>query len=230
MSETRTIERFGEMPATMRALPLDQRGYPVPWFVAWIDGKPDFRVIRPGGVAQAVKDGRCWLCGRALGRLKAFVIGPMCAVNRVSSEPPSHPRCAAFAVRSCPFLTSPLARRNEREPMPDGAQDPAGVMIARNPGVTVIWSTLRFSVFDAPSGNPGKLIDIGKPHRVSWWAHGRRATRGEALEGLRSGLPALYDLAEAAGRGAVHDLRMQISAALALLPDDGEADAEGCDE
>jgi len=30
-------------------LPIDpDRGYPVPWFVAWVNGKPDFRVIGVG--------------------------------------------------------------------------------------------------------------------------------------------------------------------------------------
>ena len=35
------------MPSRIAALPVDERGYPVPWFVAWIDGKPEFRCADP---------------------------------------------------------------------------------------------------------------------------------------------------------------------------------------
>jgi hypothetical protein len=33
------------MPARFARLPADERGYPVPKFVEWIDGKPDFRCV-----------------------------------------------------------------------------------------------------------------------------------------------------------------------------------------
>src|SRR5882762_5069144 len=90
------------LPDRMKKLPLDSRGFPVPWFVAWMkdghpskrgDGDPDFRVIFPGAVAAAAKQDICWLCGEKLGVHKAFVIGPMCAVTRTTSEPPCHLDC-----------------------------------------------------------------------------------------------------------------------------------------
>ena len=33
------------LPARLHFLPVDERGYPVPWFVAWRDGKPEFRAM-----------------------------------------------------------------------------------------------------------------------------------------------------------------------------------------
>jgi hypothetical protein len=42
MSELRKDLPDG-MPESVGRLPVDHRGYPVPWFVAWIDGKPEFR-------------------------------------------------------------------------------------------------------------------------------------------------------------------------------------------
>lgn len=72
-----------DMPPRIARLPVNDAGYPVPWFVAWIDGKPDFRVIGPAKLPKAVKEGRCWICGdKITGPTVAFVIGPMCAVNR----------------------------------------------------------------------------------------------------------------------------------------------------
>src|ERR1700734_4533418 len=104
------------IPAQIDRLPRNKARYPVPWFVATIDGQPDFRVIRPGGIREALAREICWTCGIAVRRKedRAFVIGPMCAVNRVSSEPPSHETCANWAAVHCPFLTRPDMRRRER--------------------------------------------------------------------------------------------------------------------
>src|SRR5712691_10615834 len=79
-------------PGRITRLPRNKVGYPVPWFAARIDGQPDFRVIRPGGIQIALRQKLCWTCGIPFLRQedRAFVIGPMCAVNRVSAEPPSH--------------------------------------------------------------------------------------------------------------------------------------------
>src|SRR5206468_8965317 len=148
------------LPLRMRNLPIDPRGYPVPWFVAWIDGQPDFRVMDAEQWRSAVKLRLCWVCGQALGRWLAFPIGPMCAINRVTSEPPSHRECAEWSIRNCPFLSQPqMVRRGEADLV--DAQEPGGVMIRRNPGVTCLWITRGYEVFDAGGGKP--LITIGAP-------------------------------------------------------------------
>jgi hypothetical protein len=43
-----------KMPGRIALLPTDKHHRPVPWFVAFIDGVPDFRVIRPGGIQIAL--------------------------------------------------------------------------------------------------------------------------------------------------------------------------------
>jgi hypothetical protein len=35
------------LPVRLQGLPIDERGYPVPWFVAWENGKPEFRAMDP---------------------------------------------------------------------------------------------------------------------------------------------------------------------------------------
>lgn len=212
--------RFPTAPAQILALPTDARGYPVPWFVAWIDGQADFRCIGEGKLRAAIKDGRCWICGGRLGRLKAFVIGPMCAVNRVSPEPPSHLRCAVFAAEACPFLTQPKRLRNAEGAageITDG-RPVGGVMIARNPGVALVWATLRFKV--VPDGRGGLLFDVGRPERTLWFAHGRPATRAEVLTSIDSGLPLLRAAAAEDGPEGVAELERCIDRAMALLPSD----------
>src|SRR5882672_8370685 len=128
-----------DLPERMRSLPLDQRGYPIPWFVHIDEKGPDFRVVKRGAVTGAYRGGTCWLCGYKLGVYKTFVIGPMCGMNRVTSEPPCHRECALYAAQACPFLTRPLAVRNARD-MPEGHVPPAGEGIMRNPGVTLVWT------------------------------------------------------------------------------------------
>lgn len=202
------------MPARVAALPRDAKGRPVPWFVAWIDGQPDFRIIGDGKIQQALESGRCWICGGTLGSYKAFVIGPMCAVNRVSAEPPSHRDCAVYAAQACPFLTTPQMRR--REGGKPETVEPAGTMIRRNPGVALVWVTRTLRLIFDPQG--GMLIRVGDPTETRWFAHGRPASRAEVTASIDSGLPLLREIAEQEGPKALRQLDRQHTAALALLP------------
>lgn len=201
-------------PGYMQGLPLDARGYPVPWFVAFIDGKPDFRVIRENGIVDAVNKHKCWLCGQPLGRFLTFVIGPMCAVSRTISEPPSHLQCAEFAAQACPFLTTPAAKRNERDPIPADAQEAAGVGLKRNPGAVCLWTTKSYRIMRVANG---LLFRIGDPKAVAWYAHGRQATRGEVLESIESGLPLLREAADMQP-GGPEALNQAVANAMHLLP------------
>jgi len=198
----------------MRKLSLDHRGYPVPWFVAWIDGKPDFRVIRPDGVNEALRFARCWLCGETLGAMKTFVIGPMCAVNRVTSEPPCHHDCATFAALACPFMILPAAKRRDST-LPEGTKDPAGHFLKRNPGAVCLWTVRAFRRFAVQGG---MLIDVGEPERVEWFAYGRPATRAEVMESIDSGLHHLWSMARAQHIDAAVALENQYAKMLPLLP------------
>lgn len=200
------------LPPRMQKLPLDERGYPVPYFVAWLDGKPDFRVADREKRAICFKHNRCWLCGEPLGVYRAFVIGPMCAVNRVFSEPPSHAECAEFAVQACPFLTLPQAKRRNAH-LPAQACAAPGIAIARNPGVTLIWITKTYHLFRAPGG---VLCRLGDPERVLWYAEGRPALRAEIMGSIESGLPALEQMAR--DDGNLPELNRQLKAALKLVP------------
>ena len=66
------------MPHGVKNLPVDPiRGYPVPWFVGWIDGKPEFRCMDPAKLKLAITERRCWVCGERLDNRATFVIGPM---------------------------------------------------------------------------------------------------------------------------------------------------------
>lgn len=207
------------VPGRIARLPRNKVGYPVPWFVAVIDGTPDFRVIRPGGIETALRGRLCWTCGIAFQRRedRAFVIGPMCAVNRVSAEPASHLDCAVYAATHCPFLATPQMVRRERH-MPGGTSAPAGEMIRRNPGVALVWVTGYKSWSTFGDGNGGTLFGVGEPKRVLWFARGREAARAEVMESISSGLPILREMAETEGPSAVAELERMHQRALGLAP------------
>ncbi len=186
--------RPGLPPLTARlaALPIDERGYPIPFFVGYPNGKPDFRCMDRHKLMRCVKEKLCWCCGQRLGAHLAFAIGPMCAINRTSAEPPSHLDCAQWSIKGCPFLSRPnMVRREDEE---TAKLTMAGMAIFRNPGVMCLWQTKCYKNF--PDQNGGILFEIGEPETISWWREGRPATLAEVSESIATGLPALYEACE----------------------------------
>ena len=203
------------VPVRMQHLPISAKGYPTPWFVAMLpDGTRDFRVADPSKLIQAIKRKLCWCCGQPLGKHMAFVIGPMCAVNRVSAEPPSHRDCASYSVRACPFLSKPRMRRNDTE-MPTRVQSPGGEMIERNPGVMLLWMANNYRPFRPVGG--GVLIELGNPTEIEFYREGRKATRQEVMDAIHSGMPILRKMAVLEGGDAMTVLDKQYQAAVHLI-------------
>lgn len=208
------------MPTRIARLPRNNVGYPIPWFVAvQQDGTRDFRVADQHKHLHALRNRLCWVCGDKMGSNLAFVIGPMCAVNRVSAEPPVHRDCAIYSARVCPFLANPSMRRRTTG-LPEGYVPAAGEPILRNPGVTLVWVTRSVKVIRPDRGNAGLLCRIGDPTETLWFAHGREATRAEVLESFESGLPALQEACEKDDRPdlARRELDVQLEQALARVP------------
>jgi len=184
-------EGLPELPARIKALPVDERGYPVPWFVSWVDGKPEFRAMDGEKLVRAVKEKRCWVCGQPLGKFLTFVIGPMCAINRISPEPPSHRDCAIFSARACPFLSKPQMVRRMND-LPEEISDHGAASIKRNPGVCLVWITNSYKTEQIETGI---LFKVGIPLGVICYAQGRLATPGEIRHSIETGLPLLMQAA-----------------------------------
>jgi hypothetical protein len=219
------------LPDRMKKLPVDARGYPVPWFVHWFhaNGKalesidirpgpgdyPDFRVVDSRKMRRAVREDLCWVCGEPLGKFMAFVIGPMCAVNRTSGEPPAHRDCAIFSAMACPFLTKPKVERRENNlPLPDEIRVHPG-MLVRNPGCTMVWITFSYTIHEDTNG---ALFRIGDPVDVLFFCQGRVATREEIMHSIDTGLPSLREVAALQGEPALKALDAMYDEALKLVP------------
>lgn len=197
MNECPVHHLRGDLPPLIpriKKLPVDERGYPVPFFVIWLDGKPEFRIADAQKRRDCFKFQLCWVCGEKLGRYKTFVIGPMCAINRVTSEPGCHGDCAEWSVRACPFLAKPQMKRREDDLTDESKTSVPGIMFDRNPGVTCLWTTEKFRLFN--NGKNKALVEVGEPDHVSWWRQGRRATKPEVLLSIETGLPELLKLCQ----------------------------------
>jgi hypothetical protein len=208
------------MPASIARLPAcPTRKVPVPWFVEWIEGKPEFRVMDGRKLGRAIRERLCWVCGEPLKHRVTFLIGPMCVINRVSAEPPSHPDCAVYSARACPFLSRPHMVRREGG-LPEEATT-TGVMILRNPGVICLWTTRAPGAEVMPQPEGGILLHLFPPTALDWYCEGRAARRGEVLESVQSGLPGLVEIAGRDPRpGAMAALDQLITEAEPLWPRD----------
>ncbi len=193
------------LPHRMKSLELDDRGYPVPFFVAYVNGKPEFRAMDPDKLRRCVKFKLCWVHGEQLGRFMTFVVGPMCGINRNSAEPPSHLECGRWSAVNCPFLSNAGRVRREDELIDNKtlqANSP-GIAITRNPGVTLLWTTKSYK---ARIYDDGLLFTLGDPEHVQFYANGKLANRSEILASIESGVPHLRKLAEQQGPEAIEHL------------------------
>lgn len=202
-------------PAQIAELPVAPNGYPVPWFVSWVHGKPEFRAADARKMMLAIRDRRCWVCGYGIAPGPVtFVLGPMCTVNRVSAEPPSHFECAKYSAEACPFLTKPQMVRRESD-LPEDTVAPPGEFIKGNPGVTALYTT---SVYQAVRQGEGILFDIGKAAKVDWLAEGKPATRAQVEEAYLRGIVGLENMAKEQGEDALKQLSRMDAEARLLWP------------
>lgn len=113
-----------ELPPALAARPRDpRRGIPVPYVnVITADGECDFTAVDTGRSLRCARERLCSLCGTPMGGLVAFIGGAECERQRRYLDPPMHPECGEAAMRLCPYLSAPYARR----PAADGAAVPPG--------------------------------------------------------------------------------------------------------
>lgn len=208
MANTVTVMRpeLTPLPVRMMHLPVDARGFPIPWFVATLaNGEPEFRAMDAHKWMQAVRHKLCWVCGTRLGAHLAFVTGPMCLINLTNSEPPSHLQCATWSAINCPFLSRPHMVRREGGLPDEVEENVAGIGIRRNPGAVAVYVVQGYRVFKDHAGKP--LIQMPEEHTaIAWYAEGRKATRVEVQHSINTGLPILMALAEQDGPEAVKEL------------------------
>lgn len=163
-------------PDRVMRLPIDARGYPVPYFVYYNDGVPDHRVMDAQKRIPCIKQNLCWLCGEPLGRYMCFVAGPISCVNRVTSEPPMHLDCAEYALKTCPFLTKPHMERRTAG-LPEATTTLHGQLLA-NPHINLAWVVKRYDLIPR-EGDFYFYFGCVPPEAVRWYRAGKVLSRLE---------------------------------------------------
>ena len=217
MSESRLRPELPPLPLNMSQLQVDERGYPVPAFVQWIDGKPDFRVANAQFREYALANDVCFVCGRHFtNRRRWYVLGPMCVINRNTSEPACHYECAVYSAKACPFLVRPHAKRREAG-RPEGVVEPVG-MIKRNPAVVALYHARTRTVHRTSPWQGEYLLGLGEPLEVEWIAEGQPANREQVLESILGGFHLLVEAAKQDGEAGLRELFYMTGQAYPLLP------------
>lgn len=159
-------------PARVGRLARDGRGYPVPALVMRdAEGRPDFRVIDSERWLHAVRFHRCGLCGEPMGRSVAFVGGPASLHHRVFTDAGMHPDCAAYALKTCPFLAAPSFAYSRTMPDLSGAVTRTLEDVStRRPDVFGLGVTRGYELLTLPNG--GLAIQAGPFQTISWWKRG----------------------------------------------------------
>lgn len=104
------------IPSVMKGLKRDKRGYPIPFFVGYIKGKPEFRFLDPKKKLLCLEENLCSICGQPLKRNEFyFISGPAGLANRTSSDTPMHLQCAEYSLQVCPYLHYRNFERREDE-------------------------------------------------------------------------------------------------------------------
>ncbi|MBO9428202.1 hypothetical protein [Sulfitobacter sp. R18_1] len=103
----KTLSDKIDLNPRIASLKTDRRGFPVPFIVLHVEGRPpDFTVNDGQLTGRCVEEGLCSICGDHLGSDVWFVGGPGSGLDPRGSyrDPPVHHQCGTFALQVCPYL------------------------------------------------------------------------------------------------------------------------------
>ncbi len=97
------------IPTKMQHLPLDKRGFPIPYIVLVDDnGTPHFKINDDRKMQIVIRWKWCAICGKPMRDDMWLVGGPMSAFhpNGAYVDTPVHEDCGHYALQVCPYLAS----------------------------------------------------------------------------------------------------------------------------
>lgn len=195
-------DRFAvPVPERMQSLPLDPRGYPIPWNVLrGKDGAGIFTVNSEEKHLVALQKSLCPLCGERLGQWKWFLGGPLSAFHPGGCylDLPGHRDCIEYALQVCPYLALP--RYIGRIDVPNPANLPLKVpflvdqtVIPERPELFVAVASSHIEMLPNPP-----LLPKVRPKKpileYQFWRHGRKISQTEALPLIRQAMGAEWTL------------------------------------
>jgi hypothetical protein len=146
------MQKF-DIPDFLKHLPIDSRGYPIPFFVTMVKGKPDFRLLDGKKQRRAFFNNLCGICGKELFAIAYSISGPLGLRNAVSQDPLMHLECAQFSLKVCPHLHFEKADRREtgdlyKKVMNDKEQD---FLVKEKPKELYLVTAMNWVILDLGS-------------------------------------------------------------------------------
>jgi len=137
---SRTDRLQTDMPERIAKLPKDDRGYPVTYIAAYIDGKPDLGIQDAAKVASCIREWRCHVCGEKLDKLGYFIAYEPVPKRPRFLDPAIHRDCAIYSMKVCPYLANPTAKHRQSKALPTDKTD-LGEVTGRSLKVVLIGTT-----------------------------------------------------------------------------------------
>lgn len=194
------------IPERMKSLPMDQRGYPIPYTVLRDSkGKAHFAVNSEERRLRCLKEDLCPICGLRLFRGRWLVGGPGSGLvaEGLFQDPPMHSECAHYALQVCPWLVlgNYVNRVDDKTMDPEERnnvtlRDPT-IIANRPPFFVALMFVGQDHVLNMVNGEPNVHIRPKKPYRVvEYWRDGHQLSN---QSGKQIAVDYLRDLAETMG-------------------------------
>ncbi len=185
------------IPALMKHLPLDKRGYPTIPLVMKDENGPKFAVNNEEVRQRFLVEDRCGVCGNKLYRARWLVGGPGSAFleNGAYIDPPMHGECMHYALKVCPYLAAPryaggLGKKQAASYQPGEDRERLVVLDARDslfPERPKLFVAVQYLRADIQGGIEGLPVIVPKqPFRqMEYWVEGIQLspTEGALLSG-----------------------------------------------
>lgn len=144
------------IPSFLKHLKINDKGYPIPFFVAYVDGKPDFRLLDPKKQHYCIHQKLCAICGKKLFKDSYyFISGPIGYTNGVSTDPAMHRECAEYSINVCPHLHFEKSERRDKGI--EHLKNEQDCMLEQKPPMILLVKAHKFKDFRNPA-NEGTLI------------------------------------------------------------------------
>lgn len=178
------------IPALMKNLPKDKRGYPIPHTVITKDGVAHFTVNDEARRQRSIAEDKCPICNRKLFRFRASIGGPLSALHPHGAfiDPPMHVECAQYALQVCPYLALPsYIKRIDAGTLKDEIITIDQTMDPRKPDLflMVVHRDQRYVFWDGTM--LVRYIKPTKPYvRIEYWNHSKQIPNDEGEQIARA--------------------------------------------
>lgn len=159
------------IPEYLKHLKVNSKGYPIPFFVAYVDGKPDFRLLDARKQGYCIDQKLCAICGKKLFKNSYyFISGPEGYKNKIATDPAMHRNCAEYSLNMCPHLH--IEKTTRRESGLEKLHEQQGEIMLDKPPMLLLIKADSFKRHNEP-GFPTTLIKF-KPisHEIYVYENG----------------------------------------------------------